>query len=110
MDMNLIFKSKQFQMCTFYSRGLLKEEAKYCGQTCMEQSRQVHQGSKSGWGIRTAGFLWAKAAYITGELLSLSPLTATLQLTDNHSEYTLGAHTVNHVEYLTCHSLIPRGL
>lgn len=55
-------------------------------------------------------FSGAKAAYITGELLSLSHLTATLQLTDNHSEYTLGAHTVNHVKYFTCHSFIPKGL
>lgn len=55
-------------------------------------------------------FSGAKAAYITGELLSLSHLTTTLQLTDNRSEYTLGAHTMNPVEYFTCHSFIPRGL
>lgn len=56
MDTNLIFKSKQFQMCTFYSRGLLKEEAKYCTQMCVEQSRQVHKGSKSGWGDQDSWF------------------------------------------------------
>lgn len=62
MDMNLIFKSKQFQMCTFYSlegRGAVAEGrgqilwSDVCG---TEQAGSTKTPNLS-WGIRTAGSL-----------------------------------------------------
>lgn len=113
MDTNLIFKSKQFQMCTFYSRG--SGVAEGIGQILRSDVCGTEQAGAQRLQIWVGGsgqlvFSGVKAAYITGELRSLSHLTATLQLTDNCSEYTLGAHTVNHVEYFTGHSFIPREL